>query len=522
MSLPEQRFLAVGENMPDDRWLWSEPKSWHEVNRALQDISLLLNYLGELPEARLLSYFGDTQNRISDGPSKKTVPPCASYPEFLNRLHEIASAFQTGRFTPQLAPAAEGQAPVSAVAFVYWSRDFLSAVAAPATAQSIRVTHEYILQRARSCAGFGWLRGMRQPPKPAAPHIMPVLPRYPQDVTAKMLAGKLARWVGGFEWITVVMVVLTVGVSIYALSGRLILANEKETEDVWSKMDAQIEAQEEKIFPPATLPVNEAAHLDVVALCDFMHAGAPKVQFASATTDGAVPYGGDSGEAALKKWLSPRQEHLCAERDKALLNLFVVTMHLQSWSTVVARRPGPDEPSLFSYVRPVLAAMFGVMPSSLHELAAERNGETCEQAAREQYDRAGGAQECEKVLWTMINRSRNVAESILGSITQYVLPVCYGFLGAMAASLRLIRRKVEASLLLPTDRPRLQQGAILGVLCGAVIGLFASYISSSDQAGGLGLSALALLAGYNVDGVFRFLDELSDRIFRGPTAAAAK
>ena len=507
--------------MQDDRWLWSEPKSWHEVNRALQDISLLLNYLGELPEARLLSYFGDTQNRIADGPSKKTVPPCASYPEFLHRLHEIASAFQTGRFTQRdPSSGAEAQPPVSAVAFVYWSRDFLSAVAAPATAQSIRVTHEYILQRARSWVGFGWLRRMRQPPKPVAQQIMPALPRYPEDATAKMLADKLARWVGGFEWITVVMVVLTVGVSIYALSGRLILANEKETEETWSKMDAQIEAQEEKIFPSASLPVKEAAHLDVVALCDFRQAGGPKVQFASTVTDGAMPYGGDSGDAALKKWLSPRQAHLCADRDKALLNLFVVTMHLQSWSTVVARRPGADETRVFSYVRPVLAAMFGVVPSSLHELAAERNGETCEQAAHDQYEKGSGAQECEKVLWTMINRSRNVAESILGSITQYILPVCYGFLGAMAASLRLIRRKVEASLLLPTDRPRLQQGAILGVLCGAVIGLFASYISSSDRSGGLGLSALALLAGYNVDGVFRFLDEMSERIFRVPAAAA--
>jgi hypothetical protein len=80
--------------------------------------------------------------------------------------------------------------------------------------------------------------------------------------------------------------------------------------------------------------------------------------------------------------------------------------------------------------------------------------------------------------------------------------------------MRLLRRKVDASLLNFTDRSRLQQGAILGVLCGGVIGLFASYIGNSDPAGGLGLSAIALLAGYNVDGVFRFLDELSDRVFR--------
>ena len=121
--------------------------------------------------------------------------------------------------------------------------------------------------------------------------------------------------------------------------------------------------------------------------------------------------------------------------------------------------------------------------------------------------------ECKTILWTYIDRSLNVAQSILGSITEYVLPLCYGLLGAMAAALRLIRRKVDAATLVPTDRARLQQGAILGVLCGAVIGLFANQVGGADNGGGLGLSALAFIAGYNVDGVFRFLDELSDRVF---------
>ena len=32
--------------MPDEKWLQNEPQSWHDINRALQDISLLLTYLG--------------------------------------------------------------------------------------------------------------------------------------------------------------------------------------------------------------------------------------------------------------------------------------------------------------------------------------------------------------------------------------------------------------------------------------------------------------------------------------------
>ena len=31
--------------MPDEKWLQNEPQSWHDINRALQDISLLLTYL---------------------------------------------------------------------------------------------------------------------------------------------------------------------------------------------------------------------------------------------------------------------------------------------------------------------------------------------------------------------------------------------------------------------------------------------------------------------------------------------
>ena len=80
-----------------NKWLWDQPKSWHAMNRALHDIAVLLNYLNELPDSRLLSYFKATQDRVLDGRTRSTVPPCDSYSEFLDRLDEIAAAFQTGR-----------------------------------------------------------------------------------------------------------------------------------------------------------------------------------------------------------------------------------------------------------------------------------------------------------------------------------------------------------------------------------------------------------------------------------------
>ncbi len=89
--------------MPDEKWLQNEPQSWHDINRALQDVSLLLEYLGALPEGRLLSFFEDTQRNLSASATKTTVPPCASYPEFLNRLADISRAFQTGQQPPNPA-----------------------------------------------------------------------------------------------------------------------------------------------------------------------------------------------------------------------------------------------------------------------------------------------------------------------------------------------------------------------------------------------------------------------------------
>ena len=70
------------------------------MNRALQDIAVLLNYLNELP---------DSPDRGGTG----------------------------------------------AAAFVDWTRDFLAAVAAPATASSIRLTRQDAIYRSRGL--LGWL-----------------------------------------------------------------------------------------------------------------------------------------------------------------------------------------------------------------------------------------------------------------------------------------------------------------------------------------------------------------------------
>jgi hypothetical protein len=97
-----------------------------------------------------------------------------------------------------------------------------------------------------------------------------------------------------------------------------------------------------------------------------------------------------------------------------------------------------------------------------------------------------------------------------------ILPCLYAFIGAVAASMMGIRRRTDAALLSYTDRGRVKLNVILGFVFGAVIGLFAGHFSpaADGAADGLGLSALALLAGYNVPAVTEFLDDLSTRLFR--------
>jgi hypothetical protein len=256
--------------MPDEKWLWDQPKSWHAMNRALHDIEVLLNYLNELPDSRLLSYFKATQDRLSDAGARNTVPPCDSYAEFLNRLDAIAAAFQTGRPPPAGAQNSE----LGAAAFIDWTRDFLAAAAAPATASSIRLTKQYAIYRSRGA--LIWLRRpfarvfaiRRHRSNGAAP--LPTLPPDPEDAIHERLARRLGAWVKWFEWSTVAMVLFTLFVSIYALSGRLILINEKEMVGTWAKLDALVEAQEDKTFPPPNFPIAEPADFHVMPLCELV------------------------------------------------------------------------------------------------------------------------------------------------------------------------------------------------------------------------------------------------------------
>jgi hypothetical protein len=106
--------------------------------------------------------------------------------------------------------------------------------------------------------------------------------------------------------------------------------------------------------------------------------------------------------------------------------------------------------------------------------------------------------------------------NLLGSA---VLPVLYGFLGAIASVVRTWSRKIKASLLSPRDMQLSLQQLALGALVGACISLFIAAPAAGDAESALlgpvalSSSAISFVAGFGVDSVFQALEALISRIF---------
>ena len=182
----------------------------------------------------------------------------------------------------------------------------------------------------------------------------------------------------------------------------------------------------------------------------------------------------------------------------------------------------PDELPYCDRVRIVKAAKGGT-DQTFYENAEQR------QACRDLKEAKDALRSGEKRLyhwlgiWRWIlgvsedeNDAWAVASRLTATLGSTVLPIFYGLLGAGAAVLRNISRKITASTLSPRDLNLsiLQLG--LGAVTGACIGLF--IVAPGKEAPLIGPvtlsgSAISFIAGFGVEAVFQALETLIGRVF---------
>jgi hypothetical protein len=313
----------------------------------------------------------------------------------------------------------------------------------------------------------------------------------------------------------VVATVLALFFSGHAMVGRLIIDQEKDALTKFQELTKATDADRIGLFrvPGAAMLIKPNPDRGCPAgyPVEANHDGTPQLTKNAEQQEEAAPAHtigtADSYIAAQEAtWALITK---CREVQWALMQLVTENIRLKSWDAPYIKFAsfliGWDEPTIKSVRKASDPEFCGQIASAYHE------------------DPGVG---CKKIFNLLIRDSSSLANSVLGWLTLYILPCLYAFIGAAAAAVLGIRRKLNASLLAYSDRGWVTQALILGFVFGGVIGLFAGYLSKSPATDGLGLSALALLAGYNVPAVSEMLEDLSKRIFRpgerdGQTAKAA-
>src|ERR1700745_2299369 len=90
--------------------------------RAVKDVNLLLEFLGQRADSRLQAHFEDTRGGLTAPIGKLAAPPCGTYRHFLSRLVGIRGPLQglpegaaSTPTTPETTP--EGDETLSDMAF---------------------------------------------------------------------------------------------------------------------------------------------------------------------------------------------------------------------------------------------------------------------------------------------------------------------------------------------------------------------------------------------------------------------
>ncbi|WP_431285137.1 hypothetical protein ACQW02_10225 [Humitalea sp. 24SJ18S-53] len=472
----------------------------HRMLLLVDDVDLLIDHLGRHRPGRLDACFEDSRGDLPR-PANVPFPPqlrpgtVPSKAEFLRRWADISTRADVSKAVP---PAGwDGQ--VDDMVFLVAARDFLAALALPATVSMIRLTNAYV----RRCAQGALSRAARKAAQAASS----------VDLRSDEALGyRLATTATVFRWICLFTVILTLLVSLMTFGGKRLL----EEQDRWLTFLGTVTSEiatEQSAPMRATTPAPDAStasRIPELAYCDepFLDAG------------GAVLY------------RTARQDVLCNRLWGINRTVNQLNGHLEAWGDTWIATPFMWLTGLSSSGREGRVRVYAeaARPASLRDalvtlgwtpgtpVPEEMRAQALGLAARsqERFDLLKYLSEQHRVAG---GTSPTQAKAMIEALSLYVMPCFYALLGAFVAVFQGLKRRAASFTLERSERDQAMATLLYGVVFGALVGILADMLRAPPISGAagdevvLGVSVIALLAGYSVAHVFRFLDNFADRIF---------
>jgi hypothetical protein len=476
--------------------------SGNAIEPVLRDVGLLLDYLNRLPEMRLERCFQSANQQSGMTQISRYNPPCASQSYFLTRITAIAALEDKASATmditepqvsnmdgsKQIESGAGEAAHLGNLAFLIWSRDLLSALASPATLDTIRVTRAF---RA------GRMMNSRRT-KMSKPIIDTADER---DLFMSQYGLRISIRVGRFQVLAMFLLWFSVYISVMVYSRQVLLTENTKLQADISSFNTRLSdaVSEEDKFVRESLTVSHNSNnisLFAIQYCDISRSIIAPIQYIAVDSDVNSSLRSSTSTSVdlihelnpslpgSRVFISNKQRMLCNESQE--LNERKNELRRSEGSWVEAASPviavSTPLPGILYFVRTLWREVFFW------------NNEPPPRALETQ---------------------RYAMQQLLNGLLAGIMPAMYAALGALVSLFRRLAIMAEKEMLGPAEYGGMMSSLVLGGLTGAVIGLFSNVVPQGEQSAGLPLAttALALLAGYAADQVFAMFDSLARRVF---------
>ncbi|WP_291298098.1 hypothetical protein [Elioraea sp.] len=444
-----------------------------QIDRALVDVGLLRTFVSGHNDASLERALADRTlaDRTLADRASATQAAAPLKEAFLRRIAEIE----------QMDIAAIGRDP-DASAFLFCARDTLNAAAAPADAYTIAFT------------GF-YTGGL--PEAAVLRHRSDFAEMHRQARVSKAVTSVLA--IAG-----IAAVMLAVSLSVHAMVGKTVLDQVRATGAALAAIEKDVAAADTAAIS-AIDPKPGLWTAIVPRLCDRV---------------ALLPGPGTPPERMLYGFEGPAHWLLCDTRREALFRHNVAKSELATW---IDRTTGVATVKATGAAKGGTAVADPIALANFQPAGADANGEP-ERVYNGSWISWLPGLSVRDISQHTSYTSEQVGGALLSALGIYYLPVLFGVLGGAVYAVRRLNNKIVSSELHPRDWRHALFRIFMAFLLGGCIGLFfrAEGTTVDGPAGTVALSiaALAFLAGYSVEVVFRFFDLVIAQALRVVTAIA--